>query len=33
VLQRTGNTVDDEQAGGLGAARLGTVEPVPDRLA
>jgi len=30
VHQGTGTTVHDERAGGLWAARLGTVEPVPD---
>ena len=30
---QTGTTVHDERAGGLRAARLGTVEPVPDGLA
>jgi len=32
VQEGTGNTVLDERAGGLRAARLGTVEPVPDAL-
>jgi len=32
VQEGTGTTVHDERAGGLWAARLGTVEPVPDAL-
>jgi len=32
VQEGTGTTVHDERAGGLRAARLGTVEPVPDAL-
>ena len=32
MQEGTGNTVHDERAGGLRAARLGTVEPVPDAL-
>jgi len=32
VQEGTGTTVHDERAGGLRAARLGTVVPVPDAL-
>ena len=32
MREGTGTTVHDERAGGLLAARLGTVEPVPEAL-
>jgi len=32
MQEGTGTTVHDEEAGSLWAARLGTVEPVPDAL-